>query len=574
MEKIEREFPHYLYSTRREELSTIFTSEDFNDEEDLIAKTTEQFIKQDVLPYFSSIEQHDYNVVRKLFQKAGELGLLGIEVPDVYGGLSLDKKISGLVAEKMGFGGSFSVSFNIHVGVGTLPYVYFGSENQKQKYLPKLASGEWIGAYALTEPDAGSDALHPKTTAVLNKEGTMWLLNGAKQWITNAQVADVYVVFANTSEGITAFIVERSFGGVSIGPEEEKMGIKGSSTATLMLDDVLVPNENVLGIVGKGHKVALNVLNLARLKLAFSNIGTSKQALQLAVDYGKERKQFDRSIVDFTMIQEKLANMATAIYGVESAAYRTTGELDDAINAVEERDRVISKIADFAMECAINKVNCSEVLGEIVDEAVQIHGGYGYMQEYEVERLYRDARISRIFEGTNEINRLTIAKELVKKYAQVKLGTPEIYNEVDLGRNHQFVYLANYLLRQSLKAISNMKSIIAEEQEYLHLLANIVKEVYIMESSLLRTEKLISNDKHGGEPKKAKQLMNEVLCEEGYRKVEEATVSIFSSIETVDTERKRRLDEIRHLPIPLYHNLFLKKREIARIIINRPQYLK
>lgn len=267
--------------------------------------------------------------------------------------------------------------------------------------MPKIASGEWIGAYALTEPNAGSDALSAKTSAVLNEDGTAWKLNGEKQWITNAHMADVYVVFAKTNKGMTAFIVERTCEGVSIGLEEKKMGIKGSSTATLILEDVVIPAENVLGEVGKGHHVALNILNFARLKLAFGNIGTAKQAIGLSVQYGKERKQFQTELVDFTMIQEKIANMIIATYGAESAAYRTAGVIDEAIH--ESDEDLMKKMSQFAIECALNKVNASETLGHIVDEAVQIHGGYGYMQEYEVERLYRDARISRIFEGRTKL---------------------------------------------------------------------------------------------------------------------------------------------------------------------------
>lgn len=418
MEKAEYKFSNDTSLLNDDQIANSFTPEDFRDEEELIAKTAEQFIRQEVASFIPAIEKHQYELTRKLFRKAGELGLLAIEVPEAYGGFELNKKISGLVAEKMGFGGSFSVSYNIHVGVGTLPYVYFGNEEQKQLYLPKLSSGEWIGAYALTESDAGSDALRPRTTASLNEDGTAWVLNGEKQWITNAQLANVFVVFAKTDKGMTAFIVERDYKGVSVGPEEEKMGIQGSSTATLILEDVAVPMKNVLGEVGKGHKVAMNILNMARLKLAFSNIGTAKQAMQLAVNYGKERKQFDHYLVDFTMIQEKLANMAIAIYGAESAAYRTTGEMDDIIDSKADKEQIIRIIADFAMECALNKINCSEILGEIVDEAVQIHGGYGYMKDYEIERLYRDARINRIFEGTNEINRLTIAKNLMKRTSQ------------------------------------------------------------------------------------------------------------------------------------------------------------
>lgn len=545
-----------------EDKMTIFTPEDFQDEEKLIAKTAELFIKQDVSPNISAIEQHQYDVTRQLFQKAGDLGLLAIEIPEVYGGLELNKKISGLVAERMGYGGSFSVSYNIHAGVGTLPYVYFGDESQKQKYLPRLASGEWIGAYALTEPDAGSDALHPKTNAILNEDGTAWVLNGEKQWITNAQLADIFVVFAKTNEGMTAFIVERSFAGVSVGQEEEKMGIKGSSTATLILEDVAVPSDNVLGEVGKGHKVAMNILNMARLKLAFSNIGTSKQALQLAVNYGKERKQFQQPIVDFTMIQEKLADMAVLIYGAESAAYRTAGEMDDVME-LANKESMDHKISDFAIQCALNKVNCSEALGKIVDEAVQIHGGYGYMQDYEVERLYRDARISRIFEGTNEINRLTIAKMLYKKHAQTASTNNAIAAYQPSERNHQYILLSKYLMQITISVIANAQINVEKEQEYMRLLADMAKDIYVMESSLLRTEKVAYE--------KTKRLMTEILCQEGYRKIEESTIDIISAVETNEPLRKTWLHDIQHLNIPLYQNLFMKKREIARSIIDNPK---
>ncbi|HBZ81588.1 MULTISPECIES: acyl-CoA dehydrogenase family protein [Brevibacillus] len=549
-----------------------FTPEDFTEEDQLIAKTTELFVKQDVAPKMTAIEQHDYAAGSKLFGKAGELGLLGIEVPEQYGGLSLNKKVAGLVAEKMGFAGSFSVSFNIHAGVGTLPYVYFGTEEQKQSYLPKLAAGEWIGAYALTESNAGSDALHARTSAVLNEDGTGWILNGEKQWITNAQLANVYVVFANTSEGMTAFIVERTYPGVSVGPEEKKMGIKGSSTATLLLEDVHVPQANVLGKPGQGHRVALNILNMARLKLAFSNIGSAKQALQLAVTYGKVRKQFQKSLVDFTMIQEKIANMAVSIYGAESAAYRTAGALDDALQAVSDSEDMLKKLADFAMECAINKVYGSEVQDQAVDEAVQIHGGYGYMQEYEVERLYRDARISRIFEGTNEINRLTIGKILMKKYA----GNPEslplspVIAGGEAGRNERFVAFARRLCQQSLYTIGHSALQVDQEQEYLRLLADIVKDLYVMESALLRTQKAIRTNGPGKEA--IKQAVADVLCEEGYRRVEEAAISLVSGAETDAQKRAEILQQIRNLPVPLYENLFVKKRAIAKEITNRARY--
>ncbi|MED4818581.1 acyl-CoA dehydrogenase family protein [Bacillus atrophaeus] len=559
------------FISHHESAAEVFTPEDFNEEDQLILKTTELFVKNEVTPLIESIDQHDHENVKKLFQAAGALGLLGIEVPEEYGGLSLNKKLSGLVAEKMGAGGSFSVSFNIHAGVGTLPYVYYGTEEQKHKYLPKLAAGEWIGAYALTEPSAGSDALNAKTTAVLNEEGTAWILNGEKQWITNAQVADVYVVFAKTTEGMTAFIVERSFEGVSVGPEEKKMGIKGSSTATLILEEVSIPIENVLGKVGKGHRVALNILNMARLKLAFSNIGTSKQALKLAVNYAKQRKQFNRPIINFSMIQEKIADMAISIYGAESAAYRTAGSLDNVFDCADPLEDRLRELATYASECAINKVNCSEVLDRIVDEAVQIHGGYGYMQEYEVERLYRDVRINRIFEGTNEINRLTIAKLLMKKADQnggIRLETQLSKQE---NRNKQFIQLSKWLLNKTLKALTNSGINIQQEQEYSRLLADMKKEIYVVESVDIRTKKAIQ--KNGKEKERLKEMVTNVICEESFRRMEEMAVSVLSGIVSDETERKLVLEEIRSLPLPLFSNLFTQKREIAERIADHEKYI-
>lgn len=557
---------HHTFFSRCSSSGEVFIPEDFSNEETLIAKTTDQFVRQEILPLIEETDDNRRQMVRSLFEKAGELGLLGIEIPEKYGGFSLGKKVSGLVAEKIGFGGIFSVSYNIHVGVGTLPYVYFGTESQKQTYLPKLLTGEWIGAYALTEPNAGSDALHCQTRAVLNESGTAWLLNGEKQWITNAHLADVYVVFARTKEGITAFIVERSYEGVSVGSEEKKMGIHDSSTATLILEDVEIPVENVLGEVGKGHRVALHILNMARLKLAFSNIGASKRALQLAVQYGKERKQFQTALVDFTMIQEKIANMVVLIYGAESAAYRTASLIDEELLDVETGNELMTKMSPFVIDCALNKVNCSEVLDYIVDEAVQIHGGYGYMQEYEVERLYRDARINRIFEGTNEINRLTIAKMLL----QMKLPLSG-ENRQPNGRNDHYIQQAKQILKQSLKAISHFdRQKLENEQEYARLLADMVKNINVMESAFLRTEKIIAAN--GADHASLKSLMTDVLCEEGYRQVQAAGISLLSAAITDQEQRRMELDAIQHLTVPIYTNLFKKKREIAKAITETARY--
>ncbi|GGN67117.1 MULTISPECIES: acyl-CoA dehydrogenase family protein [Oceanobacillus] len=536
-----------------------------SEEETLIAKTIEQFLEKNVIPRLNDLEVHDYQTIKQLFSQAGELGLLGADVPEAYGGLAMGKKTAGLIAEKMGFGGSFSVAFNIHTGAGTLPYVYFGTEVQKETYVSKLASGEWIGAYALTEPGSGSDALAANTTAILDTESEEWILNGEKQWITNAHVADVFVVFAKTAAGMTAFIIERKLSGVSIGPEENKLGIKGSSTATLILEDVRIPKENVLGKVGKGHHIALNIMNLARLKLAFANIGTAKQALELAVNYGKERKQFQQPITNFTMIQEKIANMIVAIYGAESAAYYTASLLDKIDSHLEGGKDIVNKLSNFAMDCAINKVYASETLDWIVDESLQIHGGYGYMQDYEIERLYRDVRINRIFEGTNEINRLTITKFFLNKYEKDSSLIEQV-ERIDQQGNLSFVQLSESLLLIIMKTLLNLdKEKLQNEQECSRLLADVIQELYVMKAAVLRCEKAATNQS-------IQKLITETLCEEGYRKIERAAISIIASIVSDKSTKQRLFDEMKALPVPLYTNLFAKKRKLAMEVVDHQGY--
>ncbi|MDY0407144.1 acyl-CoA dehydrogenase family protein [Virgibacillus sp. 179-BFC.A HS] len=555
--------------------ATSLSAPDFsvlNEDESLIAKTIDMFVQDDVLPNNAKLEAHDYETARDLFQEAGDLGLLGVEVPESYGGLEMGKKASGLVAEKMGYAASFSVAFNIHSGVGTLPYVYFGTEDQKHRYLPKLVTGEWVGAYALTEPNAGSDALAARTTAKLDEATGEWVINGEKQWITNAHIADVYVVFAKTDMGITAFIVERKMPGVSVGAEEKKLGIKGSSTATLIMEDVYVPPENVLGTVGKGHHIALNILNLARLKLAFANVGASKQALSVAVKYAKDREQFGKSLVQFPMIQEKLANIAVAIYGAESAAYYTASVLD-GLGESGKADDVIHSLANYAMDCSVNKVFASETLDYAVDEALQIHGGYGYMQDYVAERLYRDARINRIFEGTNEINRLTIAKAFLKHMNDETEGEALVSSEastqsdIAADRNWQFIFAAEKLLQITMKSlpIKNRKDM-DEKQEFMQRLADVVKDIYVMKAAVLA-----SSHKTAGA---LKQRMTDVLCEEGYQRIAQAATTVVAAAYADAAEKQAALDDIRSLAVPLYSDLFSAKRQIAETIISQAGYEK
>ncbi|SDJ24482.1 acyl-CoA dehydrogenase family protein [Natribacillus halophilus] len=537
----------------------IFTPEDLSEDEVMIAKTTEKFVKQSVIPDAERLEQHDYQAGEETFAAAGELGLLAIEIPEAYGGLELGKHVAGLVAENIGNGGgSFSVAYNIHAGVGTTPYIYYGNEEQKQKYLSELGTGASVGAYALTEPSAGSDALKGKTKAVWNEEKQAWILSGEKQWITNAHLAQVYVVFANTEAGMTAFIAEKGMEGLTIGPEEKKMGINGTSTATLVFDEVAIPTENVLGEVGKGHRIAMNTLNLARLKLSFANMGSAKRALELSVSYGKERKQFQRTLTGFPMIQEKIANMNIAIYGIESMAYQTASQVDRALEANSEEDpsRVVGQ---FIAECATSKIQASEVLAAVSDEAVQIHGGYGFMQEYEVERIYRDARISRIFEGTNEINRLAVAKSLFSQFQSQESERP-----TGLNRNATFIDEAEQRFFEILKALVDIpREDLLEAQEFSQLTADIFNDISIMRAAFLRAEK-------AGAGATLKQLMTDVICEEGYERVEAAIIRLWAA---VVANPGKMIASIRERPnVPEVENLIKKKREIAEYVIDAEKY--
>ncbi|MFD1446172.1 acyl-CoA dehydrogenase family protein [Oceanobacillus profundus] len=570
----------------------IITPEDFTEEHQMIAKTTDDFITSEVLPKLDQLENHEFEHSVKLLKKAGELGLLGVDVPEEYGGLALDKISSSLITERFSRAGGFSITHGAHVGIGSLPIVFFGNDEQKQNYLPRLATGELIAAYALTEPSSGSDALGAKTTARLNEAGTHYILNGEKQWITNSAFADVFVVYAKIDgEHFSAFIVEREYPGVSTGVEEKKMGIKSSSTRTLILEDAEVPIENLLGEKGRGHIIAFNILNVGRYKLAVGGVGGAKRALELAAAYVNERKQFNTPISSFSLTQEKLATMASEIYANESAVYRTVGLFEQRMGALTEEQlkdgrEVARAIAEYQIECSITKYMATELLDYTADEAVQMHGGYGFMQEYEVERIYRDSRINRIFEGTNEINRLLVPGTLLKKAMKGELpllqkaqglqeelmmmmpeevGTEPLEQEKYLLRNAKKIVL----LGAGLAAQKYMQKL-EKEQEILVNLADMVAEVYNIESAILRTEKAIN--KGGAEKSKQKLLYTQVYVQEAFNRIEADAKETLIAVEEGDTLRMmlsslRKLT--RHTPI----NVIAKKREIAKGIIKEEKYI-
>lgn len=494
----------------------VFTPEDFTEEHRQIARTTEEFALKEIVPVADRIEHKDWPLTRELVKKASELGLTCSDVPEQYGGMEMDKVSSAIIGDNISKNGSFSVTFGAHSGIGTLPIVYFGTEQQKQKYLPKLASGEWVGAYALSESSSGSDALNARTKAVLSPDGKHYVLNGEKMWISNASFADVFIVFAKVDgEKFTAFIIEKTFPGFAVGAEEHKMGIRGSSTCPLILNDCQVPVENVLGEVGKGHIIAFNILNIGRFKLGAMSVGGARTALQNAIAYSKQRKAFGKPISDFGMVREKLAQMATRIYANESMVYRTVGMMDVALGEIDKgagdhTKQVRAAIEEYAVECSVLKVEGSEMLDFVVDETVQIYGGYGFVDEYPAERAYRDARVNRIFEGTNEINRMIITGWLlkramtgqlpllpaIKKLMDEMLGGPSMTEtpEGPLATERMMVANAKKAALFAAGAASQKYlEKMVDQQEIMGALADMIINTYGMESCVIRAQKMAAH---------------------------------------------------------------------------------
>jgi len=495
----------------------IFIPEEFDEESQMIRQTCADFLKTEVLGHLDRIDSQEEGLMESLLDKAGDLGLLGVSIPEQYGGFGKDFNTSMLVADAVGGGYSFAVALSAHTGIGTLPILYYGSDEQKENYIPKLTTGQWKAAYCLTEPDSGSDANSGKTSAKLNAEGTHYLINGQKMWITNGGFADIFIVFAKIDDDqhLSAFIVERDFGGITMNPEENKLGIKGSSTRQLFFNDCPVPVGNLLSERGNGFKIAVNILNIGRIKLGAATIGSARSVISQAVKYANERQQFNLPIAKFGAIRYKLAEMAIRLFANESAAYRAGQNIDDAFahlvnEGMDEAKAKLKSVEQFAIECAIIKVWCSEMLDYVVDEGVQIYGGMGYSAEAPMERAYRDSRINRIFEGTNEVNRLLVVDMLLKRAMKGELdlmgpaqavveelmAIPDFEDETDAPFVREKKLISNLKkagLMVAGAAVQKLMMSLAKEQEILMNIADIIGGVYVAESVLLRAEKLHFN---------------------------------------------------------------------------------
>jgi alkylation response protein AidB-like acyl-CoA dehydrogenase len=565
----------------------IFTLEDLSPEQKQIANLAADFAEDKILPQVHEIEAKNFDLSRKLMRDLGDLGLLGIDVPEQYGGLDMDKITSTLVAENLSGSGSFSVTFSAHVTIGTLPLVWYGTPEQKEKYLPKLASGEWIAAYALSESSAGSDAMNIRTRATLTPDGQHYLLNGEKMWISNAGIANLFTIFAKIDgEKFSAFLVEAGTPGLTIGAEEHKLGIRGSSTCALVLADCKVPAENLLGQAGKGHHIAFNILNVGRYKLAASAVGGARLSLRDGIRYAKERVAFGKPITLFGMIQEKIADGAARLYATEAVLYRVVGAIDAALAGLDKNSptlpaEVQKQIEQFAVECSILKFFGSEMVERVVDHTLQIHGGYGYVEEYSAERAYRDSRINRIFEGTNEINRLITTGWMIKRAMQGTLpllpAIKKVMDEVMAGPGAKVSYDGPLAEERALLAGAKKISLfcagtasqkfgadLSEQQEVMGALADMLSEVLALESSILRTEKM-------NQPNSIPVKLTKYYAAHAFRIIETSAERVLAAVAEGDMLRThmtifRRLTK--HEPV----NTVTLGREISAALVEAGRY--
>lgn len=583
------------------EASQVFIPEDFTEEQQMIAETCRDFLRTEVWPRIEEIDKaRTPELMASLLNKAGNLGILGTAVPEEYGGFGMNFNTSMLVAEATGAGNAFSVALSAHTGIGTLPILYYGNEAQKSKYLPKLASGEWKAAYCLTEPDSGSDANAAKSRARLTENGTHYVINGQKMWITNGGFADIYIVFAKIDDGsgqvdknLSAFIVEKDFGGITMNEPEHKMGIKGSDTRQIFFNDCKVPVENLLSERGNGFKIAVNILNIGRIKLAAATLGGAKKVAEQAVNYANERKQFGTAIAHFGAIKHKLAEMAVKIYASESAAYRAGQNIDDLIIDFKEQgmgdsEAKLKALEEFAIECAMMKVHGSEVLDYVVDEGVQVYGGMGYSADAPMDRAYRDSRINRIFEGTNEINRLLTVDMILKRAMKGQLDlmgpamavSKEIMSIPDFGAEEEdTLFTAEKKVIRNLKkavlmvagaAVQKFMMKLSEEQEVIMDLADMAIETYVAESVLLRVEKLIGRQ---GEAATALQKdIALVYLQEAVQKVNNAGRSAITSFAEGDELRVMLMGLKRFTKVEPFNSKEARRR-LADVLIQENKYV-
>ena len=573
---------------------SVFTPEDFNDEQQQIAATAAEFATNEVLPAAAEIEAKNFDVTRSLLKKAGDLGLMAVDIPEAYGGVAMDKVTSAIVADRMSKLASFSVAFSAHTGIGTLPIVWYGTESQKQKYLPKLATGEWLAAYALSEASSGSDAMNIRTRAV--KDGDHYVLNGEKMWITNAGFADLFTVFAKIADPsepdlakakMSAFLIERNTPGLTIGAEEHKLGIRGSSTCPLILNDCRIPAENLLGEPGKGHHIAFNILNIGRFKLGAACTGGARTSLANAIQYARDRKAFGKSISEFGLIQQKIADAATRIYVAESMTYRTIGAIDAALAGAEDAKEIQKRIEEYAIECSIIKVWVSEVLDAVVDHAVQIYAGYGYVEEYPAERAYRDSRINRIFEGTNEINRLIIAGFVMKRamtgqlplLPAIKALTDELFappsfsseedSEDSFAREARMLANAKKLfLFAAGSASQKHMAALADQQEIMAALADIILEIYALDSALARARKMAASK---SDKASLAQSMTQLYAPTAFSIIENAARQVIAAVAEGDMLRTQ-MAILRRLAKHEPANTIALTHLVARAAIDRGRY--